>query len=112
MAIISEDIAPFVRVIVRYDQKLAEERMRRSGMLSGGGRGKRMRMTRTAMASLEGGQRTLVRREKWFEGDVVPKYVEDSAGQGWSEAMDRAVEQRREEMETARRGKDEDMLHN
>lgn len=95
-AIIAEDIAPYVRHIVNYDQELAEERRKKSNLLVGGG-GKRMRMTRTAMASLEGGMRKSTRRERWFGEGVSANAVEKTGGD-WKGAVKEALERRREEL--------------
>lgn len=60
---IATDIAPYVRSIAAYELALASQR----ASMSGHGEGKRMRTTRAARSALEGGQRQLTRREKWFD---------------------------------------------
>ncbi len=71
LAILSLDVAPYIRSIISYDAQLAEDRIRLSGLLSQGGKpGKRMRTTRAAISALEGGERKRTRRERWF-GDAV-----------------------------------------
>lgn len=56
------DIAPYVRSIVRYDQRLEEQR----NALAGGLQGIKIRKTRAARAALEGGSKASTREEKWF----------------------------------------------
>jgi DNA polymerase III delta prime subunit len=94
-SIIAEDVAPYVRSIVAYDNKLAKERARLSNLLSEGGRTKRMRTTRSAFSALEGGQRGRVRRERWFGDEVNSVAVEKTAGRGWDNAREAVVEERR-----------------
>ncbi|KAF8866979.1 P-loop containing nucleoside triphosphate hydrolase protein [Acephala macrosclerotiorum] len=87
MSIIVEDMAPYVRSIVDFDARLQEERVRRSNLLSEGGRkGKKMRMTRAAMSALEGGARSTTRREKYFGSLLNPHLVMKTGKQDWTEA--------------------------
>ena len=75
--LIVEDLAPYVRAIIRSDLRLAEERRLAQALLSDGGsrHGKRLRMTRASRSALEGGQRSSMRREKWFDGDVDTQLI-------------------------------------
>ncbi|KAI4739203.1 P-loop containing nucleoside triphosphate hydrolase protein [Aureobasidium sp. EXF-12298] len=66
------DVAPYVRSIAAFDLALETRR----GMLQGSSQGstggsgagiKRARTTRAARSALEGGQRQLTRRERWFD---------------------------------------------
>ncbi|KAI0834533.1 P-loop containing nucleoside triphosphate hydrolase protein [Hypoxylon sp. FL0890] len=82
MRTISLDIAPYVRSIVAYDQRLQQERLSRSSLLSEGGK-KRMRTTRSAYSALEGGSRSITRREKYFSADINPHLVMRTGGKGW-----------------------------
>ncbi|CZR56914.1 related to ELG1 Protein required for S phase progression and telomere homeostasis, forms an alternative replication factor C complex important for DNA replication and genome integrity [Phialocephala subalpina] len=87
MKIIVEDMAPYVRSIVDFDARLQEERIRRSNLLSEGGRkGKKMRMTRAAMSALEGGARSTTRREKYFGSLLNPHLVMKTGMQTWMDA--------------------------
>ncbi|KAI5251340.1 P-loop containing nucleoside triphosphate hydrolase protein [Aureobasidium subglaciale] len=66
------DVAPYVRSIAAYDLALESYRDMLQGSsqnsASGGGAGaKRARTTRAARSALEGGQRQLTRRERWFD---------------------------------------------
>ncbi|KAG9946677.1 P-loop containing nucleoside triphosphate hydrolase protein, partial [Aureobasidium melanogenum] len=65
------DVAPYVRSIAAYDLALETHRDRLQGSSqgsTGGGAGsKRIRTTRAARSALEGGQRQLTRRERWFD---------------------------------------------
>ncbi|KAH8162514.1 hypothetical protein CIB48_g5732 [Xylaria polymorpha] len=81
------DVAPYVRSIVSYDQRLNDERRTRSNLLSEGGRPekKRMRTTRAALSALEGGSRATIRREKYFAVDLNPYLVMRTGGRGWGD---------------------------
>ncbi|KAI2638308.1 hypothetical protein GGS21DRAFT_510664 [Xylaria nigripes] len=81
------DVAPYVRSIVAYDQRLHNDRRMRSNLLSQGGKPnkKRMRTTRSALSALEGGSRATTRREKYFAADVNPYLVMRTSGEGWDE---------------------------
>ncbi|KAG9590259.1 P-loop containing nucleoside triphosphate hydrolase protein, partial [Aureobasidium melanogenum] len=66
------DVAPYVRSIAAYDLALETHRDKlqgsSQGSTGGGGAGsKRARTTRAARSALEGGQRQLTRRERWFD---------------------------------------------
>ncbi|KAI0880737.1 P-loop containing nucleoside triphosphate hydrolase protein [Annulohypoxylon maeteangense] len=79
------DVAPFVRSIVSYDQRLQKQRVSRSSLLSEGGQvgKKRMRTTRSALSALEGGPRASTRREKYFSASINPYLVMRTGGKGW-----------------------------
>ncbi|XXH04326.1 hypothetical protein Hte_010740 [Hypoxylon texense] len=85
MKSIALDLAPYVRSIVASDQRLQQERLLRSNLLSEGGQPgkKRMRTTRSAYSALEGGTRASTRREKYFSADVNPHLVMRTGGKGW-----------------------------
>ncbi|KAI1465136.1 P-loop containing nucleoside triphosphate hydrolase protein [Daldinia caldariorum] len=85
MKTISLDIAPYVRSIVAYDQRLQQERISRSSLLSEGGQPgrKRMRTTRSAYSAIEGGTRASIRRERYFTADINPHLVMRTGGSGW-----------------------------
>jgi sorting nexin-8 len=78
-SIIATDIAPYIRSIVAYDQRLEQQRE----ILTGGLQGKRVRKTRAARAALEGGNKANTRREKWFSEDMDFDKVMETAGKGW-----------------------------
>lgn len=66
------DVAPYVRSIAAFDLALEARRGMlqgsSQGSTGGGGAGsKRARTTRAARSALEGGQRQLTRRERWFD---------------------------------------------
>jgi DNA polymerase III delta prime subunit len=65
------EVAPYVRFIVGFDQRLEEQRME----LGGGSQSTRQRKTRAARAALEGGDKANTRREKWFPKDLDYKLV-------------------------------------
>lgn len=81
------DVAPYVRSIVSYDQRLQNERRMRSSLLSEGGQPekKRMRTTRAALSALEGGSRATTRGEKYFAADINPYLVMRTGGRSWEE---------------------------
>ena len=87
-AIITTDLAPYIRSIVSYDAKLQRERSRMSNLLSEGGRkGKRMRTTRSAMSALEGGARSTTRKDKYFGPTLNPFLVLKTGMSSWLEAV-------------------------
>lgn len=84
---IVQDAAPYVRSIMAYDTRLAQERTRLSNLLSEGGqRGKRMRTTRAAMSALEGGARKTTRKEKYFDVSLNSYLVANTGMSSWMEA--------------------------
>jgi len=88
LAIITLDLAPYVRSIVSHDAKLQQERNRMSNLLSEGGRkGKRMRTTRSAFSALEGGARSTTRRDRYFCPDLNPYLVLRTGMPSWLEAV-------------------------
>ncbi|ODA77057.1 hypothetical protein RJ55_07575 [Drechmeria coniospora] len=74
MKLILLDIAPWVRGIVAFDDQRMQERKKLSNLLSQGGKTKRMRTTRSAYSALEGGERRLTRKERYF-GHGVSTYM-------------------------------------
>lgn len=86
LAPIVEDVAPYVRGIVTYDNELQKQRLKMSNLLSKGGT-KRMRNTRASHAALEGGSRTHTRAERWFKADLNGALVMRTAGEGWADAL-------------------------
>ncbi|KAI1328472.1 hypothetical protein F5Y16DRAFT_155749 [Xylariaceae sp. FL0255] len=89
MSAVSLDVAPYVRSIVAYDQRLQNERRARSSLLSEGGKPdkKRVRTTRAAYSALEGGSRASTRREKYFSAEINPYLVLRTGGNGWDELI-------------------------
>lgn len=85
MANIVVDVAPYVRGIVAFEKELQKQRQKLSSLLSQGGK-KRNRNTRAAQAALEGGSRSTVRRDKWFEANLNGVLVMRTAGEGWMAA--------------------------
>ncbi|TVY56686.1 ATPase family AAA domain-containing protein 5 [Lachnellula cervina] len=97
LAIISIDLAPYIRSIVAYDARLQDERTRMSNLLSEGGRkGKRMRTTRAAMSALEGGARSTTRRDRYFGTRLNSQFVLKTGMQSW---LDAAIVEERIERE-------------
>ncbi|KAI0016104.1 hypothetical protein F4780DRAFT_760878 [Xylariomycetidae sp. FL0641] len=87
LRLISLDVAPYVRSIVAYEQRLLRKRRSRSSLLSEGGQPskKRMRTTRSAYSALEGGSRASTRREKYFSADINPNLVLRTGGHSWTD---------------------------
>ncbi|KAJ4310212.1 hypothetical protein N0V84_011081 [Fusarium piperis] len=88
MKLIVLDIAPWVRGIVEFDNKLMQERLKLSNLLSEGGKRKRMRTTRSAYSALEGGERRTTRRERYFGDCLNTALVRRTAGDAWQEAAE------------------------
>lgn len=79
------DVAPYVRSIAAYDLALETHRDKlqgsSQGSTSGTGAGsKRARTTRAARSALEGGQRQLTRRERWFDSSFDLELALRTAG--------------------------------
>jgi len=88
LTMIALDVAPYVRSIVAYDKRLMEDRIRRSNLLSEGGRpSKKMRSTRAAFSALEGGSRSSTRRENYFTTALNMHAVLATGGK-WERAVD------------------------
>lgn len=63
---------------------------------------KRMRTTRTALSALEGGQRSAVRKERWFYNtDMNPVLVMRTGGDGWDSVVEAAMAQAAQETAAA-----------
>ncbi|KZF26918.1 hypothetical protein L228DRAFT_21658 [Xylona heveae TC161] len=85
--LIIEEIAPFVRAIVSFDLRLEEQRLRLSSLLSQGGTDrKRLRTTRSSRSALEGGVRSLTRRDRWFTQELNPNLVLKTGSSIWRDA--------------------------
>jgi sorting nexin-8 len=78
-SIIATDIAPYVRSIVAFDQRLEQQREAMTGDLQG----RKMRKTRAARAALEGGSKANTRRERWFPKKTDFEKVMKTAGKAW-----------------------------
>lgn len=82
-ALITLEIAPYVRSIVAHELDIEAQRIRLGSLLSEGGRVKRGRTTRAARSAVEGGERQTKRRERWFHPDLNFELVMRTAG-GWA----------------------------
>ncbi|KAL8671028.1 MAG: hypothetical protein Q9168_004460 [Polycauliona sp. 1 TL-2023] len=87
VAVVVEDIAPYVRSIVSYDLRLEEHRKQLELAFHGQRSSKRARTTRASRAALEGGSKANTRRERWFPGNIDVQAVLESGGVGWQEAV-------------------------
>ena len=83
-AVITTDLAPYVRSIAAYDLQLEAERLKLSNILSAGGIAKRLRTTRAARSALEGGKRESTRRERWFDKNLNLQLVMETRGKTWA----------------------------
>lgn len=88
IAVIYEDLAPYVRGIVAFDLRLERYRLELSGLLSQGGSGtKRVRKTRASRAALEGGDKANTRKERWFPTDIQPNRILATGGEEWQKVL-------------------------
>ncbi|KAL8843241.1 MAG: hypothetical protein Q9176_002194 [Flavoplaca citrina] len=85
VAVVLEDIAPYVRSIVSYDLRLEEHRKRLEQAFHGERSSKRARTTRASRAALEGGNKANTRRERWFPANTNFQAVLESGGTGWQD---------------------------
>ena len=85
---IFEDIAPYIRSIVSFDQRLEVQRHQLSSLLSQPGKdGGKTRTTRASRAALEGGSKSQTRRERWFSKSLDFNAVLRSGGEGWQDML-------------------------
>lgn len=84
-ALVTTDLAPYVRSIVQYDQQLEQQRQRLTELLSGlNNSNKRQRTTRASRSALQGSKRATTRRERWFEAKTLDSdVVLRTGGQDW-----------------------------
>lgn len=80
---IATDLAPYVRLILQHEAALSEQQEKLNTILGEGRSNKRARTTRAARSALQGGQRSLTRREKWFSKDLDVASVLATAGDNW-----------------------------
>jgi len=83
-AVITTELAPYVRRIAAYDLQLEAERLKLSNILSAGGTAKRLRTTRAARSALEGGKRESTRRERWFDKNLNLELVMETGSGTWA----------------------------
>ncbi|KAL0931477.1 AAA family protein [Colletotrichum truncatum] len=89
MRMITLEVAPYVRGIIGFDDRLLHERIQRGTLLSEGGRpGKRMRSTRSALSAQEGVARGSTRRESYFTAELSTPLVMRTGGENWQAAVD------------------------
>ncbi|SMR46412.1 unnamed protein product [Zymoseptoria tritici ST99CH_1E4] len=83
MCTLALDLAPYVRTIVQYDKALEEQRERLSLLNTDGRASKRARTTRAARSALEGSQRSITRKERWFAKDLDMSAALATGGSDW-----------------------------
>ncbi|KAL9622171.1 MAG: hypothetical protein Q9160_003514 [Pyrenula sp. 1 TL-2023] len=83
-SIITVDLAPYIRSIVAFDQRLEQQRLELSSS-QGGQSGKRLRKTRASRAALEGGNKSNTRAERWFHERLDYGLVLGTAGECWGD---------------------------
>lgn len=76
-SVIATDVAPYVRSICAFDQRLEQER---DDLFSS--QGKKTRMTKAARAAAEGGDKANTRRERWFASNLDLRAVLET-GNNW-----------------------------
>ena len=81
-SVIVTDIAPYVRSIAFFDQRLEQQRDELFPS-----QGKKARTTRAARAAAEGGDKASTRRERWFSTDLDLEAVLKTGG-NWSQWLD------------------------
>lgn len=88
LAPITEDLAPYIRSIVNFDLRLEQYRLQLSGLLSQGTRGSsKIRRTRASRAALEGGDKALTRKERWFSPEINPRQILATGNEFWQEVL-------------------------
>ncbi|UNI17190.1 hypothetical protein JDV02_003563 [Purpureocillium takamizusanense] len=87
MQLITLDVAPWVRGIVAFEHQLMQERLKLSSLLSEGGKRKRMRTTRSAYSALEGGERRLTRKERYFGNSLTTGLVMRTGADSFQSAL-------------------------
>lgn len=87
MTLITLDVAPWIRGIVAFEHQLRQDRRKLSSLLSDGGGRKRMRTTRSAISALEGGERRLTRRERYFGNCLTTDVVLRTGAASFGEAL-------------------------
>ena len=85
IGVIAEDVAPYVRAIIAFDQRLEQRRLELSGLVSQGA--KRVRTTRASRAALEGGNKATTRRERWFSARLNTQQVLATGGKNWQDLV-------------------------
>ncbi|KAL8742417.1 MAG: hypothetical protein Q9190_005097 [Brigantiaea leucoxantha] len=85
-SILVTDVAPYIRSVVSYDQRLEEQRHQLNRLTQSGRNGKRARTTRASLAALEGGSKANTRRERWFPNNTDFELVLQSGGTCWQDA--------------------------
>ena len=83
-AILTTDVAPYVRSIVAHELTLETQRIMMGNLLSEGGPAKRARTTKASRTAMEGGERREKRRERWFHRDLNFELVMRTAGSEWA----------------------------
>lgn len=84
---IAIDLAPYVRSILQYEAAISEQHHRLHSILGDGNTNhKQVRTTRAARSALQGSQRSLTRREKWFTKDLDVAAVLATGGPEWPKA--------------------------
>lgn len=84
---IATDLAPYVRSIAQYDLSLEDQRRQMNDLLGEGHKSKRARTTRAARSALEGSQRGITRRERWFPGDFDLDAALATGGKEWPKTV-------------------------
>lgn len=85
---IVHDVAPYVRNIVSFDDRLDKQRQQLAAVLAQTKRGTgQMRKTRSSLAALEGGDKGSTRRERWLSKETDTALVMKTGGTGWQTAL-------------------------
>ncbi|KAH8705292.1 hypothetical protein BGW36DRAFT_353700 [Talaromyces proteolyticus] len=87
VAVIAQDLAPYIRSIMDFDLRLERYRFELSGLRSQSSKNKKVRTTRASRAALEGGSKSNTRRERWFSAEANPKRIMATGSKGWQDAL-------------------------
>lgn len=85
-AVVTTDLAPYVRSIVAFDIALEKRRAAVEDAFGSERATKRQRKTRASRSAMEGGQRSTTRRERWFKDAIDLGLVMGTAAKSWPRA--------------------------
>lgn len=87
IAVIAEDLAPYIRSIVGFDLRLERYRDELNRLTTQGSTKRKTRTTRASRAALEGGSKSNTRRERWFSSNINSKRIIATGSKSWEDAL-------------------------